>query len=247
MVEDGVVVFEHDAGVARWAGAAAELAVRTLADPALRAAQMRHDDTWFVGVNALANAADGSVADVPLAGPWQPHVGPVPEWHPAQLSVVYPGFPGRDPQETDASFRYRTLRFAAHVDGLLAEGDARRRYLREPHAFILGLPLSDTEQAPLVVWPGSHRVMGDAFRAAIADQDPLQVDLTDAYHAARRRVFDTIAPRRIAARPGQSVLLHRHLLHGVAPWPQGAEGPPEGRMVAYFRPQFGAQDWLSAA
>jgi hypothetical protein len=30
--------------------------------------------------------------------------------------------------------------------------------------------------------------------------------------------------------------MHRHLLHGVAPWAAGAKAPPEGRIIAYFRP-----------
>jgi hypothetical protein len=33
----------------------------------------------------------------------------------------------------------------------------------------------------------------------------------------------------------------------VAPWGEGATAPPEGRMIAYFRPEFlRIADWLSA-
>ena len=32
------------------------------------------------------------------------------------------------------------------------------------------------------------------------------------------------------------MILHRHLIHGVAPWAEGAVAEPPGRMVAYFRP-----------
>jgi hypothetical protein len=30
--------------------------------------------------------------------------------------------------------------------------------------------------------------------------------------------------------------VHRLCLHGVAPWAADATAPPEGRMIAYFRP-----------
>jgi hypothetical protein len=36
----------------------------------------------------------------------------------------------------------RLVSDAAHVDGLLAEGPEKRRYVREPHAYILGVTLS---------------------------------------------------------------------------------------------------------
>jgi hypothetical protein len=45
------------------------------------------------------------------------------------------------------------------------------------------------------------------------------------------------------------MLIHRLALHGVAPWAEGAEAGPEGRMIAYFRPEFEGlgDDWLTAA
>jgi hypothetical protein len=52
----------------------------------------------------------------------------------------------------------------------------------------------------------------------------------------------------VPAQPGEAVLVHRLALHGVAPWQKGATAPPEGRMIAYFRPEFQGlgDDWLSA-
>ena len=246
MVEDGFAVFDVDPDVRRWAAAACETARALTADPAHRAAHMRYADTWFVGVDALPNGADGSIGGVPLRGPWPAQVTDTPSWHPAQLSVVYPGYPAPDPSETAGQQRLREQRFAAHVDGLLPEGPDRRRYLREPHGFILGLPLNNTPQGPLMVWPGSQRIIGAALRDAVGTRPPEEVDLTDAYQAARRFVFDRIAPRPILTGPGQSILLHRHMLHGVAPWPAEESGPAEGRMIAYFRPQIPAKDWLRA-
>nr|WP_216859325.1 hypothetical protein [Sulfitobacter aestuariivivens] len=227
-----------------WAQSAHAQALRISADPGMRAANLRHGETWFVGVDALPNAADGSIAGAALQGPWSAHVPTVDHWHPAQVSIVFPGYPKQDRGESDANHRYRITRFAAHVDGLLPEGPARRRYLREPHAFILGLPLNVSNAAPLTVWPRSQRIMGQAFRDVTANKDPSQVDLTQAYQAARRRCFEQIAPLTITAAPGQAILLHRHLLHGVAPWAEDHTAPPEGRMIAYFRPQYSAARWL---
>lgn len=246
MVEDGFRVFDSDPKVLRWAEAACKVARDLAADAAVRRANLRHRGTWFVGVDALPNNPDGSIGGVPLAGPFAPAIHWPEQWHRAQLSIVFPGYPRQDPDESDAAHRFRHKRYAAHVDGLLPIGPDRRRYLREPHAFILGLPLNDCDAAPLVVWPGSQRVMGEALRHTIGRSDPTTVDLTDDYQAARRRVFETIAPMPVRARPGQAILLHRHLLHGVAPWGDMPEDLPEGRMIAYLRPQYSASRWCGA-
>lgn len=245
LATDGYAVFDVDPSVAAWAAAAHPVACELSADPTIRAANLRHGETWFVGVDALPNAEDGSIAGVPLRGPWEDHIAPLSHWHAAQLSIVYPDYPRQDADESDANHRYRITRHAAHVDGLLPVGPTRRRFLQEPHAFILGLPLNTSDAAPLMVWPGSHHIMGAAFRQLIGDKDPSKTDLTEGYQAARRKVFDTIEPMPVIAPVGASILLHRHLLHGVAPWAKGATAPPEGRMIAYFRPQFRASKWLA--
>jgi hypothetical protein len=242
----GFAVFAHDLDVARWAEAAHKVACKIAADPEIRKANLRHGETWFVGVDALPNAPDGSIEGAPLAGRWRAHVTAPAQWHAAQLSIVYPGYPERDAGESDANHRYRITRYAAHVDGLLPEGPLRRRYLKEPHAFILGLPLNRSDAAPLMVWPDSHQIMARAFEALRTASDPMKVDVTEAYQAARREVFDQIEPQAIIAAPGQAIVLHRHLLHGVAPWLSEAQAPQEGRMIAYFRPQFTALEWLTS-
>lgn len=237
LARDGYLHLPHDPAVARWAAAAAGVA----AD--LDLTERRHGGTWFVGVDALPNDASGGVAGVPLAGAWADHVSLPATWHRAQVSIVWPGYPGRDAGESDAAHAYRRDRDAAHLDGLLPEGPDKRRHLREPHGFILGLPLGDVADSPLVVWPGSHRIMGDAMRAALADVPPDgagDVDLTDIYQAARRQVFATCPRVELPARRGEVTLLHRHVLHGVAPW--GAGGEP--RAIAYFRPLVPVADWL---
>lgn len=214
--------------------------------------------TWFVGVDALPNDTAGRIGTSgPLAGPAvdviETHIGPLPPLHPAQISVVWPGYPQPREGESAGAFRYRQRRDAAHLDGLKAEGPDRRRFIAEPHAFILGLPLNDAppEAAPLVVWEGSHEILRAALSAALAGHDPAEwgrVDVTEAYQAARERIFESCRRVPVHARPGEAFLLHRLALHGVAPWAAGAGPAQEGRMIAYFRPLMpgGAAEWLRA-
>ena len=236
----GVAVFDHDPRVLAWAQAA----LASGFDPG----PWRHGGTWAVGLDALANGADGSVGGVPLSGPWGELIDPPEAWHRAQLSTTRAGYPGRDADESDAAHRFRRDRDAAHVDGLLPVGPARRRFLREPHAFILGIPLTPAAVSPLVVWPGSHRIIGAALARAVADRpdlSPGDVDLTDAYAAARRACLAACPREPVLLMPGQAVLLHRHLLHGVAPWDDAIA--QDRRIVAYFRPQTTHARWLLPA
>lgn len=123
--------------------------------------------------------------------------------------------------------------------------------VKEPHAWILGLPLNaaDAGAAPLVVWEGSHLVMGAALKEAFAGcagalEDH---DITEAYQVARRRVFAECRRVELPGRVGEAVLLHRHLIHGVAPWGEGAKAEAPGRMVCYFRPVLGSVgEWLES-
>ena len=243
LFQHGAKLYSPDAATIRWAEAAAGLAREVLRNPEARQANLRHGATWFVGVDALPTGEGGVADGVPLAGPFMADLPPLSAWHPAQLSVVFPGYPGRDPGESEAAHRYRRVRGAAHVDGLLAVGADRRRFPLELHSFILGLPLNDCAAAPTIYWPGSHRIIGEALRSEIGDRAPSEVDVTDIYGAARKRVFAEIEPQPLRVAPGGVFLLHRFTLHGTAPW----DGPenPEGRMVAFFRPEVAAPvEWL---
>jgi hypothetical protein len=239
---DGFAILPQEEAVLRWATVAARACQAMLdAGP-----DLRHGGTWCVGVDALPNAPDGSLHDVPLAGRWRALLPEVGHWHRAQLSVVFPGYPGRDAGDSDASHHWRCHRAGAHVDGLMKEGTPPRRHLREAHLFIAGLPLNDSDQAPLTIWQGSHHILRAAFATALDGLSPAQwgdCDLAPAYVAARRAVFANCPQLRITARPGQVVLLDRHLLHGVAPWGDGVAGP--ARQIAYFRPVGPVADWLS--
>ena len=234
MVAAGFQRLGFDPAVARWAQAA-HRAVQGV-DRSAR----RHGGTWFVGVDVLPNDADGAVDGVPM-----PFAAMAPTWHAAQVSIIYPGYPRQDAGDTDAAHRFRLTRDAAHMDGLLPEGPDKRRHLREPHGFILGMALNAATPSPLVVWRGSHLVMQAAFSKAYAGVSPDKygdVDVTDIYQTARREVFATCARVEVPTTLGEAVILHRHLLHGVAPWAGGAGS--EGRMIAYFRPQIAPADWI---
>lgn len=212
------------AATVAWARAARAQGGRVLADPEQRNRWLRHGGTWFVGVDALSNGPDGSLEGVPLPREWATlWLG---EWHRAQYSVTFPGYPGQDVEETQAAHRYRMRRDAAHVDGLHLENG--RRILREPHAFILGIAPTTVQDSPLVIWEGSEALMAAALEGTRPGDD-----VTDAYKAARQEAFDTLERREVRLVGGEAVLLHRLALHGIAPWGQGGQDP---RPMVYFRP-----------
>lgn len=235
-----------DPAIARWAAAALPLAQQALAttDQPLRCG-----GTWAVGLDLLPNDAAGTTAGVPL--PWEVLRLPPEPLHRAQLSTTYPGYPQPSPDESETGFRFRLNRDAAHLDGLLPVGADRQRMVKEPHGWILGLPLTqaDPGASPLVVWEGSHEILRAALRQTLAPHPPESwgnVDVTAAYAAARRAVFQTCRRVTLPARPGEAMLMHRLTLHGVAPWAAGAQAAPEGRIIAYFRPQLPeVASWLT--
>lgn len=253
----GWLTFPFDAAIAQWASAALPAAKASACDPA-QAHWLRCGGTWFVGVDALPNDERGRVEDGPaLEGTVMDFIrnglGLDLPLHRAQVSVCYAGYPKPYEGELQTAYSYRLKRDAAHVDGLHAEGPERRRFLKEPHAYILGLPLnhSHPEAAPLVVWDGSHRIMSRLFAEIYAGLPPDRwhaIDVTEAYQAARREAFTTCERIPLPVVPGQATLLHRHVLHGVAPWGETAGANEDGRIIAYFRPEFrNALDWRDAA
>mgnify|MGYP001765318694 CR=1 FL=1 len=242
----GYLRFPFAPEIARWAEAARGAGVSTLSDPA-HAHWWRHRRTWFVGVDALPNDPEGIVpGGPPFSGAAidfiRRDLGFTGAWHRAQVSACFPGYPLQDDDESEVQHRFRLTRDAAHVDGLHGEGPERRRHMREFHAFILGLPLTDAtaDAAPLVVWAGSHIIMQEVFAKAFAGVPPGQwgdVDVTQGYQAARKRVFAECPRIALPARPGEATLVHCFTLHGVAPWGEHASASPQGRMIAYFRPE----------
>ena len=240
--QEGFLRFPWHPDTFRWAQAARRLGRHIAQTPEMQQRWLQCEGTWFVGVDALPSAPDGAVAGVPFSWPAKDRIGARTDLHPAQLSITYPGYPRPRAGESDGAFRYRLHRDAAHMDGLLAEGAPKRRFLRERHDWILGVPLTEASPgaSPLVVWEGSHHIMQAAMIHALADvpdTDWGRVDITDIYQAARKTVFATCRRISLFTRPGQAVLLSPFLLHGVAPWQGTATASRDGRMVAYFRPE----------
>ncbi len=228
-----------------WADAARSAALDVLATSA---APWRCGGTWFVGVDALPSRPDGSIADTPF--PWAALPLTPQPLHPAQVSVIRPGYPQPSPDESASAFAFRRDRDAAHLDGLLPIGPDKARMVKEPHAWILGLPLNESEASPLTVWEGSHEILRTALIKALAPHPPAtwgDIDLSVTYQTARRDVFATCRRMTLPARPGEATLLHRLTLHGVACWQAGDTAPPEGRMIAYLRPLLpDVESWLDA-
>ncbi len=256
--QKGWAFFPVERAVADWVACARQAALKALQDPA-QAHSYQCEGTWFVGLDALDNDPEGRVgASLPLSGRAVDFIdkqcGGWPALHRGQVSGVFEGYPRPREGESEAGFRYRLTRDAAHVDGVLGLGQPKRRFVREPHAFILGLPLSNAtdDAAPLVVWEGSHRIMQSAFQrafAAVSEADLPELDVTDAYQAARRKAFETCPRVVVHGAPGSAFVVHRLALHGVAPWAKSARAAPEGRLIAYFRPSMpgGARAWAEAA
>jgi hypothetical protein len=231
--------------IAAWATAARQAALDTLATTTQ---PWRCGGTWFVGVDALPNDPNGTINATPF--PWAAlPLAPEP-LHRAQLSVIRPGYPQPSPDESPTAYAYRQTRDAAHLDGLLPIGPDRRRMVKEPHAWILGLPLNDTTASPLTVWEGSHDILRAALLTALDPHPPEtwgDIDITEPYQEARRAAFATCRRIELPAKPGEATLLHRLTLHGVAAWKPGDSAPPEGRMIAYLRPHLNSvSDWLTA-
>ena len=220
---------------------------------------LRCGQTWFAGVNALPNDTKGAIdGGPPLAGVAveflrdQLQVAPL-EWEAGQVSICYPRYPQPMAGESKAAFGYRRDKCAAHIDGILPEGDERRRHLREHHRFILGIPLThyDAGAAPLVVWQGSHEVVRQTLSDCYGDRPPSRwgdVDITNEYHDLRNRIFAECERVEIIAKPGESYLVHRLALHGIAPWRSPAVVDPDGRIICYFRPETPSpEEWLQSS
>ena len=254
----GWVKFSHDPGILDWVNHVRPAAAKIAEDPENKALWLRHGKTWFVGVNALKNDKKGRLGwGPPLNGAVSKFII---EEHGeialdcAQISVVYPGYPAFDGTDSEVAHKYRKDRCAAHVDGLRPEGSRRRRFIHEPHQYVLGLPLSSAniEASPMVIWEGSQHIIRAAFKSVL-DQKPIEkwskIDLTQVYHEARRKCFKQCKRISIIAKPGECYLVHRLALHGIAPWEHAASNSDRGRMVAYFRPQGDGNliNWLNGS
>jgi len=253
--EKGWLSFPYDPVLDRWVAHALPWARKAVYAPE-NARWFRYRKTWFVGVNALPNNNRGAVENGPaldgIACRFLRAVLGVESigWDRAQVSVCYPGYPKRSDSEKQSAFQYRMNRDAAHVDGLLPEGRPRKRFLREYHHFILGIPMVEIESgaSPFVLWEGSHEIIRAAFKeryANVAVERWRDTDITEVYHAVRNRIFESCRRVEIVVQPGQAYLAHRLVLHGMSPWNPSAGSGADGRMICYFRPDMGSPlNWL---
>ncbi|MEL7543059.1 MAG: hypothetical protein AAGJ70_04725 [Pseudomonadota bacterium] len=249
-LRQGWLCFARDPALDAWVDAVRPHALAALDDPA-HAHWYRYGATWFAGVNVLENDEAGRIADGPSLGGAAVaflddalglRAGEDFVWDRGQVSVCLPGYPKPMAEESAGAFNYRVHRDAAHVDGIHPVGTPRRRHIREPHGFVIGIPLTqaDAGASPLVVWEGSHRVMQQALQQTLRDVPTVtwpDVDVTEIYQATRQRIFETCRRVVINVPPGCCYLVHRLALHGVAPWVDGASADERGRAIVYFRPE----------
>ena len=243
----GYAKIPFDPALETWAANALPHAISAVNNPQNHPLWLRAQGTWFVGVDALQNAPNGSLkGSSPLTGEVlaaaQNAMGQdIFDWGLAQASVCYKGYPKQSADESDAGYRYRLKRDSAHLDGLKPVGETRKRKLQEFHGFILGIPLNEypDQAAPFVIWEGSHIILRDMLINTfenIAPENWDELDITDIYQETRARIFDTCRRVELHAKPGEAYIAHRFALHGMAQWPNKLDGPKEGRVIAYFRP-----------
>ncbi|WP_353615378.1 hypothetical protein [Thalassobius sp. I31.1] len=251
----GFIKFPRDERLLTWLKHAGPAALAASRDEAEREAWLDCEGTWFIGVDALKNDELGAInGSGPLtcdAMDFLADLNQTRPLHKGQVSVVWPGYPRPRKGESEAALGYRRNRDAAHLDGLRPDPETRARRIEEPHAWVLGIPVNDAPEgaSPLVIWPGSHVIMRDALLRLLADvapEDMDKIDVTAIYQAARKQVFETCERVEITAQPGEAYLMHRHMLHGVAPWRDGVESGPDGRAIIYFRPECagGVAEWI---
>ena len=234
--ERGWVRFPFDPEIATWVGAARAPAVQTLDDPELRRLWLRCGGTWFAGVNALPNTADGALPEhaVPPLG------GRAIEFIARHLGLVRIRM-GQGAGLDLFSRLSATLRRGKR--GRIWFSIAPRRCACRRVAPVRSGPPKNTQRNPWVhPWPSADRCTrqrcadGGLRRLATKScagrfQNAWRVSRrgtgrrkmwTEAYVSARRQCFERCPRVTIPARLGEVYLVHRLCLHGVAPWPVGA-------------------------
>ena len=256
--------FGADADVLQWVHHALPAA-----EKAISASQHRHwfryQNTWFVGVNALPNNDRGQVENgPPLQGQAADFIrqklkADMSSLDQAQVSAIFAGYPKPSETEPETFFNYRLRRDAAHIDGLLKDSTVSEsaRFAREYHEYILaiGMTNNDNSASPLVVWRGSHAVFQSEFVRFFAGYEAKRIGSTDIsgfYRSVRKRVLESCERVELPLQRGESVVAHRMLLHGTAPWRDRGEEPRLNaqpntpRILCFFRPiTLTADEWLT--
>jgi hypothetical protein len=156
----------------------------------------------------------GLYTDSPLAAAAEAAIGRDKVRPPSQgqIALRFPSFPGLGPASPAVP----------HIDGVASPGNGVEVGTLQHFTALGGVFLSAVPQGDrgnLTVWPGSHRLIEAHFRAhgpaAIVDRFP---DL------------DLGPPLAIHAEPGDALLAHYALCHGVAP-----NLGPDVRYAVFFR------------
>ena len=110
--QHGWIKFPFDSQLDAWVTSAKLSAQAVIADVEMQKQWLQCEGTWFVGVDALPNDLSGRIGGSdPLAGRAVDFImqnfGTLPALHPAQMSVIYPGYPKPRAKETPAAFRFR--------------------------------------------------------------------------------------------------------------------------------------------
>ena len=165
---NGWIKFGYDQRLVRWAKLANSKIIAKQKNKESFENSLTCEGTWFVGVDALGNNPDGTLDEIPLQGPFESLMKSykVHSLHSAQISIIFQGYPKPRDQESESSFNFRLKRDAAHIDGLIADFPGGPRKLKEPHAYVLGIPLNQAPKgaSPVVVWEGSHHLISEAFK-----------------------------------------------------------------------------------
>ena len=242
--DTGWIKFDFDHRVAHWANVANSKITSKLKNKTIFENNLTCQGTWFVGVDALDNNPDGALGETPLSGPFETLMksSEVCDLHSAQVSIIFEGYPKPRDQESQSSFNFRLKRDAAHVDGLIADFPGGPRKLKEPHAYVLGIPINQAPKgaSPVVVWEGSHQLMAKAFERFFLNRKPEEwrdLDVREVYSETRKSVFEKCKRRVLHANLGESYVIHRLCLHGISPWEPQTKNFSEGRKIAYFRPE----------
>ena len=240
----GWVKFNFDQRVAQWANAANSKIISKVKNKEIFENNLTCQGTWFVGVDALENDSDGALGEISLSGPFESLMKCIEArgLHAAQVSIIFEGYPKPRDQESESSFNFRLKRDAAHVDGLIADFPGGPRKLKEPHAYVLGIPLNQAPKgaSPVVVWEGSHHLISKAFNSLFLKRDPEKwkdLDVREVYMQTRKSIFEKCKRRVLHANLGESYMIHRLCLHGISPWEFETKNFNEGRKIAYFRPE----------
>jgi len=240
----GWIKFEFDHRVVRWAKAANSKINLKLKNKEILKNNLTCQGTWFVGVDALDNDPGGALGKISLSGPFKSLMKSFKTsgLHSAQVSIIFEGYPKPRDQESESSFNFRLKRDAAHVDGLIADFPGGPRKLKEPHAYVLGIPINQAPKgaSPIVVWEGSHHLISQALKRLFLNRDPGEwkdLDVREVYLQTRKTVFEKCKRRVLHANLGESYMIHRLCVHGISPWNSSVKNFPEGRKIAYFRPE----------